>query len=184
MTANQVSKKKMWFAAFLLFLGILVLLGSSYAAFKTTTSASKKVSITAGKFKIDFSNSQFISLTKAYPMTITDAKKQNPYKFTITNKGTITASYTISLTDEGTVGSTTMIDKQYLGYALTGTDGTNISGTVKALGSNAFTTTKKTLTGNGSDSVTYSLWIWLLDTAPNSQQNKTYQCKIAVNSTQ
>ncbi len=160
-------------------IGIGVLLGTSYAMYRVTTQGTKKVSIAAGSFKIDFEEGEYINLKDIGTMRDSEGKETDPYTFTITNEGTLKAYYRITLEDEKAIGNTTLLDTQYLKYELKKDNGKVIEGTVKDLIN--FVEGEPLEVGG---KVTYELRLWLDEKTPNSEMGKTYQSKVAVYSSQ
>ena len=88
------------------FLGVIVVIGVSYAWLQITLTGTKKVVIRSGNLSLNLDEdaSEGISLTNAYPMTDQEGLKTTSYDFTLKNDGTIPNSYTIYLED--TTGET------------------------------------------------------------------------------
>ena len=88
------------------FLGVLVIIGASYAWLQVTLTGTKTVVIRSGNLSLNLDEdaSEVISLTNAYPMTDQEGLKTTSYDFTLKNDGTIPNSYTIYLED--TTGET------------------------------------------------------------------------------
>ena len=83
------------------FLGVIVVIGVSYAWLQITLTGTKKVVIRSGNLSLNLDEdaSEGISLTNAYPMTDQEGLKTTSYDFTLKNDGTIPNSYTIYLED-------------------------------------------------------------------------------------
>ena len=175
MTRN---KNKIIMIIILVLISLIALLGSSYALL-TKSFKSKKLSMQVGTLKIDFADSNIISMTNAAPMTDEDGLKTTPYTFTITNTGDIKAYYTVSNEEE--LANT--LDTSYLRMKLIGDDGYD-SGikTVKELGTETYRLIDETELAVGK-TVTYKLYMWISSDAGNNIQDKVYKSKIVVNGT-
>ena len=171
-------KNKIMLIIILILIGLIALVGSSYALL-TKSFKSKKLSMEVGNLKIDFAEGNAISMDNAAPMTDENGLNSTPYTFTITNGGDINAYYTVSNEEE--LANT--LDTSYLRMQLTGSDGYN-SGikTVKDLGTETYKLVDETLLETGK-SVTYELRMWISQDAGNDIQDKVYKSKIVVNGT-
>ena len=85
--------------------GIILVLGISYALFSTVLRGKKKVRITTGTLDLQLVETDendplkytHIELDNALPMTNADGLKTTPYMFTLKNLGNIDANYVLSL---------------------------------------------------------------------------------------
>ncbi len=172
-------KRNLILMGLFILIGIGVLLGTSYAMYRVTTQGTKKVSIAAGSFKIDFEEGEYINLKDVGTMSDSEGKQTKPYTFTITNEGTLKAYYRITLEDEGPISGKQLLNTQYLKYELKGNNGKVVEGTIKDLTN--FVVGEPLEVGR---KVTYELRLWLDEKTPNSEMGKTYQSKVAVYSSQ
>jgi len=69
----------------LIFLGLLLTIGTSYALWQITLKQADENKLTTSCFRINFKDKDSINLTDAYPMSDEEGKKLKPYTFTITN---------------------------------------------------------------------------------------------------
>ncbi len=78
---------------------ICMLLGSSYALWQITEIQDTENVITSGCFEIEFTEGENskINLDNQYPISDQKGLKLKPYTFTITNKCTVKANYTVYL---------------------------------------------------------------------------------------
>ena len=157
---------------------LISLIGATYALLTLTVEGDKKISLTAGILKVDFTDGNYINLENTAPITDNKGLKTTPYTFTITNNGNINAYYHISLEED--INNT--LDNKYLKMKITGDNGYD-SGIIKV---NNYGTGNFEIIGEDilepSDKVTYQLWIWLSEDADNNAQGKTYKSKIVVTS--
>ncbi len=179
---SKKTKRKLGLVLILLFLGMIALLGSSYAIFSRNIMGSKHLSLLGGNFQVTFHEGQNITLSNISTMSLNEATTTTPYEFTVENEGDIDAYYRVYFLDEGTVDTDAQVSKDYLGYSLNGTDGTSIRGVLSDLGSSLDLIRAKRLS-KGSK-VRYTLRIWLTDNAPNSEMGKSYRSKIGIDSIQ
>ena len=171
-------KKYIIISVVIILISIVALIGASYALLTMTIEGDKKITLTAGILKVDFEDGNYINLENAAPMTDSQGQKLTPYTFTITNTGNINAYYHVSLEEE----STNTLTNNYLKMRLTNNQGYD-SGVVKvnSYGTGTFDI-KSEETLEPSDTVTYTLWMWLDETADNGAQGKEYKSKIVVTS--
>ncbi len=110
---NPTSKKSGFVLAWI-FIGILFLIGGSYAYLQMNLDGSKKVSVVAGVFQIKYEDQETIKLENAYPMSDEEGESLSSYQFSVENVGDINANYEIIL--EENRGNT--LDKKYIRYIL------------------------------------------------------------------
>ena len=173
-----MKNKKIIILIILILISILTLIGSSYALL-TKTFNSKKLSVEVGTLKVDFTESNAITMDNAMPMTDENGMNTTPYTFTITNSGTIDSYYTISNEED----TNNTLDTTYLKYKLVSNDGYD-SGIkrLKDLGTSTYRIVDERALQK-SKNVTYKLYLWIASDAGNDIQNKIYKSKIVVNST-
>ena len=159
-------------------ISLIALIGTSYALLRMTIEGDKKISLTAGILKVDFTEGDNINLDNTAPLTDKQGLKTTPYTFTITNTGNINAYYHVSLEED----SNNILSNSYLKMQITGDNGYD-SGIIKVnnYGEGSFEIIGEDIL-SPSDKVTYRLWMWLDEDADNSAQGKIYQSKIVVES--
>ena len=81
----------------LIFLGLLLTIGTSYALWQITLKQADENKLTTSCFRINFKDKDSINLTDAYPMSDEEGKKLKPYTFTITNTCNTHATYQVNL---------------------------------------------------------------------------------------
>ncbi|HIT37123.1 MAG TPA: hypothetical protein IAB59_01420, partial [Candidatus Onthousia faecipullorum] len=175
---DKTRKKYIILVIVTIVISIVALIGASYALLTITLEGDKKITLTAGILRVDFTDGNFINLDNIAPMSDSGGLKTTPYTFTITNTGNINAYYHVSLEEE----STNTLPNSYLKMRLTNDQGYD-SGVVKV---NSYGTSTFDIKGEEilepSDKVTYQLWMWLDENADNSAQGKEYKSKIVVTS--
>ncbi|HIR58988.1 MAG TPA: hypothetical protein IAB38_02960 [Candidatus Onthousia excrementipullorum] len=175
---DKTRKKYIVLVIVTIVISVIALIGASYALLTMTIQGDKKITLTAGILKVDFEDGNYINLDNAAPMTDAQGQKLTPYTFTITNTGNINAYYHVSLEEE----ATNTLTNNYLKMRLTNDAGYD-SGVVQvsSYGTGTFDI-KSEETLEPSDTVTYTLWMWLDNDADNSAQGKEYKSKIVVTS--
>ncbi len=176
---DKTRKKYIVLVIVTIVISVIALIGASYALLTMTIQGDKKITLTAGILKVDFEDGNYINLDNAAPMTDAQGQKLTPYTFTITNTGNINAYYhVVSLEEE----ATNTLTNNYLKMRLTNDAGYD-SGVVQvsSYGTGTFDI-KSEETLEPSDTVTYTLWMWLDNDADNSAQGKEYKSKIVVTS--
>ncbi|MGN0973535.1 MAG: hypothetical protein ACI4OT_02200 [Bacilli bacterium] len=106
----------------------LLVFGVSYALFKVTLEGTKKNRITTAKFELNLTDTSkneetegyAINIEEAVPMTQEEGLETTPYKFVVSNTGTIAASYKLKLEDITDVTNT--LQDQYIRYNLISKD--------------------------------------------------------------
>lgn len=90
---------KMMLNIFAIILGMGIILGVSYAIFRTRDVADKTNVIQTGDFGLEITNESAdgISVTNALPMTFEEGIKTTPYTFTLTNTGDYDVAYKLGL---------------------------------------------------------------------------------------
>ena len=177
---DKTRKKYIVLVIVTIVISVIALIGASYALLTMTIEGDKKITLTAGILKVDFTDGNYINLENAAPMTDSQGLKTTPYTFTITNTGNINAYYHVSLEEE----STNTLANGYLKMRLTNDQGYD-SGVVQVSGygtGNFEIMSEQTLEPGEDNKVTYQLWIWLDNDADNSAQGKEYKSKIVVTS--
>ena len=175
---NKTRKKYIVLVIVTIVVSVVALLGASYALLTMTLEGDKTITLTAGILKVDFTDGNYINLDNAAPISDAQGQKLTPYTFTITNTGNINAYYHVSLEEE----ATNTLDNSYIRMKLTNNKGydSGISN-VNMYGTGTFNIKSEEVLEPG-DKVTYTLWMWLDETADNSAQGKEYKSKIVVTS--
>ncbi len=143
---------------------LILLIGGSYAWLTLQVNGEKTNVLRAGTLSLvlDDTTSEGIKLEKAVPISDEKGKTGTEYTFTLQNKGTKTASYTIYLDDVALETNETRMDDSKVKYQLT----KNSNETVALLN----TLSDKILDSGeiaGSTTNTYSLRVWIDSVAGN-----------------
>lgn len=100
--------------------GIVLVLGISYAVFRTSDIAKKINRIHTGDFNVIITDEseKAIILENAAPMTAKQGKKLTPYMFSVENTGTIAANYKLYFV----ISNDTTLPAENVKYNLVRTD--------------------------------------------------------------
>ena len=174
-----MSKKKYIIISIIVIsISLIALIGTSYALLTMTIEGDKKVSLTAGILKVDFSEGDNISIENSAPMSDKEGLQTPPYTFTVTNTGNINAYYHVSLEED----TNNTLSNNNLKMKITGNNGYD-SGVIRVsdYGVGNFEIIGEDVL-EPSDAVTYQLWMWLDEDAGNEAQGTIYQSNIVVTS--
>ncbi len=169
-----MSRKKAIVLSISIVLLCLCTLGITLGYLTKTMFGEKEVSIVTGTLKVDFADSNFIALDNATPISDSKGQALEPYTFTITNTGNITAYYQIGLEDDS--GNT--LNTNYVKMRMIGNNGYD-SDIMTRDNFQGVLLDNQILSVN--ETVTYQLWMWLDESADNSTQGTIYKSKIVVN---
>ena len=166
---------------FVLALVLVVLLGGTYAWLTLQVTGEKTNVLRAGTLSLvlDDTTSEGIKLEKAVPISDEKGKTGTEYTFTLQNKGTKAASYTIYLDDVALEASETRMDDSKVKYQLT----KNSNEKVALLN----TLSDKILDSGeiaGSTTNTYSLRVWIDSAAENEVMGTILYKELRVEATQ
>ena len=173
--------KKITKQLFALALVLVVLLGGTYAWLTLQVNGEKTNVLKAGTLSLvlDDTTSGGIKLEKAVPISDEKGKTGTEYTFTLQNKGTKAASYTIYLDDVALETNETRMDDSKVKYQLT----KNSNETVALLS----TLSDKALdsgTIDGSTTNTYSLRVWIDSAAETEVMGTILSKELRVEATQ
>ena len=174
---TQSIPKQLFVLAFVL----IVLVAGSYAWLTLTIDKTNTNVLRAGTLSLvlDDTTSGGIKLEKAVPISDTKGKTGTEYTFTLQNKGTKTASYTIYLDDVALETNEKRMDDSKVKYQLT----KNSKETVALLN----TLSDKILDSGeitGSTTNTYSLRVWIDSAAENEVMGTILSKQLRVEATQ
>ena len=166
---------------FALALVLVVLLGGTYAWLTLQVTGEKTNVLRAGTLSLvlDDTTSEGIKLEKAVPISDEKGKTGTEYTFTLQNKGSKAASYTIYLDDVALETSETRMDDSKVKYQLT----INSNETVALLN----TLSDKVLDSGeiaGSTTNTYSLRVWIDSAAETEVMGTILSKQLRVEATQ
>ena len=175
-------KKKITLSVIAVLLVISLVVGISYAYWKTTYQATNINKIVSSCFSMEITNEKNnIILDDAYPITDDKGKALTPYSFTITNTCDLFASYTINL--EMLEGTT--LNSKYIKTMVNNEAITNLS-TLDQTDPSIEGAVESRILFRGSlgsgDSIDYTFRVWMDYDTPNNEEsmNKSFQGKITV----
>ncbi len=184
-------KKRNILITIVLLIGIIAIIGVSYALWVLNLTQAGQNDIVSSCFNITFTDKDNISLQKAYPILDEEGKKLTPYEFTITNTCDSYASFNVNLE---VLNTTTLTNNDAIKAMISSKTGdTETEITTSLLSS--YQTTTKTLdnaktsfnltTGylNAKESKTYTLRLWLDENVgmnTEGVQNAKFSSKVVV----
>ena len=174
---NKKITKQLFVLAFVL----IVLVAGSYAWLTLTIDKTNTNVLRAGTLSLvlDDTTSEGIKLEKAVPISDEKGKTGTEYTFTLQNKGTKTASYTIYLDDVALETNEKRMDDSKVKYQLT----KNSNETV-ALLNTLSDRVLDTGTIDGSTTNTYSLRVWIDSAAENEVMGTILYKELRIEATQ
>ena len=178
---NKISKKLIIIS---IIIGLVLLIGSSYAWYIITIRAKNPNIIKSGKLSliVDDKAAQQITIDKAVPVTDEEGQEYIPYTFTLENDGTINSGYTIYLDDAELTDKERMDDK-YIKYSLTKNNETPKIALLSSTG-----TSPNRILDTGTiipkEKIFYELRIWIDFDATNEAMDKAFNLKLRVEATQ
>jgi surface protein len=160
---------------------LILLLGLSFAWLTLTLNGTKNVVVKAGTLSVvlDDSASTGISLENAQPISDEDGLNTTAYTFTITNNGTLNSNYTIYLDDNTLETGETKIDDSAIKYNLKEGNATINTALLNTIGTNPNRVLKTGIIKPGITK-TYTLRVWIADSADNTAMNKVFRGKLRV----
>ena len=180
---TKMGKRQLMLTLLSIFGVTLLSIGSTFAMFTVSSKSAEYNVVKSGTLNISFNadSSSTIGLNGALPTSDSDGLAQTGNTFTITNTGSLTAEYTVSLQDDKDMitqdnCSDKQLDKGFIKYNIDGTnikllsdsiDSTIISGSLKA-----------------GESKTFTLKLWIKEDATNEALGKHYHGKIVVDAIQ
>ena len=187
-------KKRNILITIVLLIGIIAIIGVSYAIWFLNLTQTGQNNIASSCFNITFTDKDNISLQKAYPILDEEGKKLTPYEFTITNTCDSYASFNVNLEVLNTTTLTNNDAVKAMISSKTGDTETEITTSLLS----SYQTVTKTLdnaqtafnltTGylNAKESKTYTLRLWLdenVNMNTEGVQNAKFSSKVVVTTT-
>ena len=184
-------KKRNILITIVLLIGIIAIIGVSYALWVLNLTQTGQNDIVSSCFNITFEDKDSISLQKAYPILDEEGKKLTPYEFTITNTCDSYASFNVNLEVLNTTTLTNNDAVKAMISSKTGDTETEITTSLLS----SYQTITKTLdnaqtafnltTGylNAKESKTYTLRLWLDENVgmnTEGVQNAKFSSKVVV----
>lgn len=188
-TKTKLFKHQVLITAISVFAIVITMIGGSYAIFSSTSKADEYNVLKVGQLEISYVDTgtgfgDILSLNGAYPMSDTEGAKSSPYRFSITNTGTITADFKIKiLYDESIIEEDGCEDKllpqKYIKYKFDNEDATLLSN----MESEDYLIYEATDLLPGSSEI-HEIRLWIDESATNDILGKHFHGKVVVESTQ
>lgn len=169
-----------------IFFVTIVMISSAYAVFSSVQKSEDYNTLSVGLLKVDFDKnesnlSNVINLNGAYPVTDQEGQGTNPYRFSITNSGTLDANYKIRIIDDNDMieedgCSDNLLNKNYVKVSIN--SGEPFILTQAEL--NDYTIREGVLSPGQREQV--DIRIWINESAGNDALGKHYHSKIVVES--
>ena len=174
---TSLKNKRIIILTIISILVLITLVSTTFAMFIVKEDSKKKTTYTGGNLSVSFddANGNAISINPARPMTDSYAMTIEPYKFTITNNGTLNATYRIVLTDEvisNPNGLTNEQVKENIKIQVNGNEPVLLSELVNNTITTGIIDAQKTKE--------FSIRLWIKLEASNDIEKTSYSAKIAV----
>lgn len=178
----------------LLLLLLILLFGITFAIFQYLKLGEKTSSVKTGTLiiNIDDSMGDAIRVENAYPVTDEVGKASDPYRFKITNSGTVDANYELRLiSDQEAIKECGCDPKNTIAKSIKCeykkiTDTSSTTSAIKFLSSTNDWTTTTLETGriNAGDTIRYEIRLWIDEDATSQEANKHLHAKVEVEAVQ
>ena len=179
---TKMGKRQLMLTLLSIFGVTLLSIGSTFAMFTVSSKSAEYNVVKSGTLNIDFStSSSTIGLNGALPTSDSDGLAQEGNTFTITNTGSLTAEYTVSLQDDKDMitqdnCSDKQLDKGFVKYSI---DGSTVKMLNDSIDTNIISDNLK-----AGESKTFTLKLWIKEDATNEALGKHYHGKIVVDAIQ
>lgn len=99
---NRLFKHQILITAITVFAIVISMIGGSYAIFSSTSKADEYNALMVGELEISYVDTgdgygDILSLNGSYPISDTEGKNSEPYRFNVVNTGTIAADFKIKI---------------------------------------------------------------------------------------
>ena len=161
-------------------LALILLLGSSYALFRSSHTSTNVYTMNVGLLEVNFyGTTNTLTYNNMYPMTDEEglSLNNNVLNFTVKNTGNVEALYDVYIEET----STNPEFKSVIKYAVNKDD--NGYGNALGLSNNMLYIDKEQVL-DSNDTANYKVKFWLSETADNTYMNKTFTAKIVITSRQ
>ena len=187
---TKMAKRELTITVVSIFAVLVVSMGSAFAVFTSFASSKDYNEVVVGTLKIKYTSEDNqaggygdkINLSDAFPEDDATGKARTPYKFTITNEGTLPAEYTVSIKDDQEMIAEEQcedlqLDKSKVKISIDGKDAKLLSELKDATGENYIIDSGNLGTG---ESKTYELRMWISNDAGNEVLGKHFHGKIVI----
>lgn len=191
---EKENKKDLLKRCYIFLLTMILFLGISYAIFSYLKLGKKTNKVTTGTLviTIDDSMGDAISVKNAYPVTDEVGKSSSPYRFSLTNSGTVDANYVLKLVSDTD-------DIKECGCDKNNTLAKSIKYEYKKKKGNTTTTSQAKFLSKSSDwdytsletgtikakeTISYEIRLWIDENTTSSEANKHLHAKVQVDAVQ
>lgn len=185
----KLFKHQILITAISVFAIVISMLGGSYAIFSTTSKADEYNVLKVGELEISYVDTgdgygDILSLNGAYPISDAEGEASSPYRFNITNTGTITADFKIKiLYDESIIQEdgceNNLLPQKYIKYKFDNGNPTLLS----SKESEEYLVYEANNLLPGSSEI-HEIRIWIDENATNEILGKHFHGKVVVESIQ
>lgn len=186
---TKLFKHQVLITAISVFAIVISMIGGSYAIFSSTSKADEYNVLKVGKLEISYVDTgdgygDVLSLNGAYPISDSEGIAGSPYRFNITNTGTITADFKIKiLYDESIIEEdgceNNLLLQKYVKYQFDNGEPTLLS----SKEGEDYSVYKADNLLPGSSEI-HEIRIWIDESATNEVLGKHFHGKVVVESTQ
>ena len=178
---NKKSKRILLLLGILI--GLLLVVGASYAVWRLYLSQTNTSKLLSACFKVTLEDQDEINLENTYPITDSEGKSLTPYQFTITNKCDGNAAYQVNLE---IMNTSTLTNMDYIKVMLDESDPLIMSSyteTTPILSNTTKAYKIKTGTLGARESKSYNVRIWMDKNTPaiDEVMEKLLEIKVSVN---
>ena len=172
-------KKKNRVLVIMIFAFLIVIIAFSVSIFSFSQRGSIVNTIKLGNLTLTLSEGTEISLNDTYPMTDSEGLALTGYSFTLENKGTTDADYSIYLDDVAVDSSDTKLVDKYIKYSLTKDSSSSAAKFITDLGSDKARVID-TGTLNTGKKITYNLKLWVTSDIDGDIANQVWKGKLRI----
>ena len=186
---SRLFKHQVLITAITVFAVVISMIGGSYAIFSSTSKADEYNVLKVGELEISYVDTgdgygDVLSLNGAYPISDEEGAASSPYRFNITNTGTITADFKIKvLYDESIIEEdgceNNLLLQKYVKYKFDNGEPTLLS----SKESEDYLVYEATNLLPGSSEI-HEIRIWIDEAATNEILGKHFHGKVVIESTQ
>lgn len=186
---TKLFKHQLLITAAIVFILVLAMISGSYAIFSSSSKSDEYNVLKVGELEISYVDTgvgygDILNLNGAYPISDTEGAKSTPYRFSITNTGTITADFKIKvLNDESIINEdgceNKLLDQKYIKYKFDNDDAVLLS----SQEDDGYVVYKANNLLPGSSEI-HEIRIWIDENASNEILGKHFHGKVVIESTQ
>ena len=186
---SRLFKHQVLITAITVFAVVISMIGGSYAIFSSTSKADEYNVLKVGELEISYVDTgdgygDILSLNGAYPVSDEEGAASSPYRFNITNTGTITADFKIKiLYDESIIEEdgceNNLLLQKYVKYKFDNGEPTLLS----SKESEDYLVYEASNLLPGSSEI-HEIRIWIDESATNEILGKHFHGKVVIESTQ